>query len=65
MNSPLIRVIECQLAAIVRVALENDALRLFIRGAIRNALADVERPGLSPVICLPGSREAARHGRPS
>jgi hypothetical protein len=53
MSSPLLRAIECQLRAIVRVAIENDALRLFIRGAIRNALADVERPGASAVIRIP------------
>lgn len=61
MSSPLLRAIECQLRAVVRVALENDALRLFIRGAFRNALADVERPGASPVIRLPG----AVYGGPS
>jgi hypothetical protein len=46
MSAPVpIAAIKCQLAAIVSVALDNDALRLPIRAAFRDGLQLLERDG--------------------
>jgi hypothetical protein len=61
-----IAAIQCQLAAVSQYALENDAMRLHIRGALRDVLALVERDGgrLAGAECA-GHRHAhiPRHGR--
>jgi hypothetical protein len=44
-----IAAIRCQLAAIVRVALDNGAMRLPIRAAFRDALQLLERDNLKLV----------------
>jgi hypothetical protein len=46
MSAPVpIAAIKCQLAAIVRVAIDNDSLKLPVRAAFRDGLQLLERDG--------------------
>ena len=62
MTAPVhVAAIKCQLAAIVRVAIDNDAMRLPIRAAFRDGLQLLERPDRR-VLRL-HDRRGERYGR--
>ena len=61
MNAPLpVSAIKCQLEAIVRVALENDIMRLPIRAAFRDGPQLLERDSGKPAQIEQGSRQQGR-----
>ena len=64
MTAPLpVAAIKCQLAAIVRMAIDNDAMRLQVRAAFRDGLQLLERPEAARVLPLAGDRRAEHRGR--
>jgi hypothetical protein len=61
-SAPLpVEAIKCQLAAIVRVAIDNDVMRLPVRAAFRDSLQLLERPEAARTL-LPSRDRRAEHG---